>query len=94
MNINNTSKLIIDESRFLKSNLENEIVLMDMDSGDYVGLNSIGDEIWSMAKENLTIGEMIDRLTSQYSVSKDECQKDVHLYITNMIDENLAILQL
>ena len=47
---------------------EDEIVLLDLDSGGYYGLNQIGSRIWCLLQEGNTPSEALDVLIQQYEV--------------------------
>lgn len=52
-------------------------VLLDTQSGRYLGLNEIATRIWQLATEHRTREQVLSILGSEYSVSKDVLTKDV-----------------
>jgi hypothetical protein len=69
-----TSKIVRNNDRFLSSMLENEIVMMDTQNGAYIGLNDVSSTIWNYLENELTAGELVDRLLDDYDVNRTDCE--------------------
>jgi hypothetical protein len=78
-----------NNERFLFSNLGNEGVLMDLTTGNYIGLNSIGNEIWHLLENETTPLEIISKLREKYNISQNECKQDVLEYLETMKSKSL-----
>jgi hypothetical protein len=78
----NTQNLLISE-------VGDELVMMDMEKGNYINLNKIGRFIWEQIENQITIIELINLLTNRFDVQKDECTKDTLEYLQKMYDQNL-----
>ena len=53
--------------------VEGEAVLLDIERGEYFGLNEVGTRFWVRAREDRDIGAIIDALLDEYEVEpKDE----------------------
>jgi len=78
----NTQNLLISE-------VGDELVMMDMEKGNYINLNKIGRIIWEQIENQITVIELINLLTNRFDVQKDECTKDTLEYLQKMYDQNL-----
>ena len=54
-----------------------EMVLMDLESGNYFGLNSIGGQVWQALEEGKTIKELCDQIEQEFDVPPEQIQQDV-----------------
>jgi len=54
-----------------------EIVLLDLDSGTYFGLDPVGARVWELVTGNATIGEAIDAMLEEYDVERETLERDV-----------------
>lgn len=54
-----------------------EIVLLDLDSGTYFGLDSVGSRVWELVTGTATIGEAIDAMLDEYEVERETLERDV-----------------
>ena len=59
------------------TDLSGEKVMVDFESGKYFLIKGVGNDIWDYIQEEITVGEIIDKLLSEYEVSKEECEQSV-----------------
>lgn len=57
--------------------LSAEIVLLNLKSGVYFGLNTVGASIWKLIQEPKTIREIREALVDEYDVEPKRCEKDI-----------------
>lgn len=57
--------------------IDNETVMMHIQTGKYYGLDDIGSRIWKMAEEKIQVKEIIAQLIDEFDVDKQQCEKDV-----------------
>lgn len=73
----------------LVSELGNEMVMMDVESGNYIGLNETGKVIWEMIEQPVKVDELIKQLTIKYDISYEECSKDTLEYLQKMDEQKI-----
>ncbi|SJZ50167.1 PqqD family peptide modification chaperone [Sediminibacterium ginsengisoli] len=73
-----------NEKKFLISRVGTETVMMDLESGDYIGLNEVGTDIWEKIPEPKIIGELVDQLIAEYDVKAEQCILNTLNYLTQM----------
>ncbi len=66
------------------TDLSGEKVMIDFDSGKYFMIKGVGNDIWDMIQEEITVGEIIEKLLQEYEVSKDECEQSVLEFLNNL----------
>jgi Coenzyme PQQ synthesis protein D (PqqD) len=59
---------------FLVSELGEDIVMMNMKTGNYLGLNSVSVDIWKLLDQPITAGAIIDNLTTKYEIDRESCE--------------------
>jgi hypothetical protein len=69
-----------------------EIVLLDLDSGTYFGLDSVGSRVWELVTGNATIGEAIDAMLDEYEVEREVLERDVLLLVAELEEKQLIRL--
>jgi len=82
-----------NESRFLASQLGNETVMMDMDSGDYLGINSVASDMWALLEQPIKVENLIKSMVEMYDVSEDVCKAEVETFLPKMFAQNMLIVQ-
>ena len=70
--------------------VDGEMVLLDMNSENYFGLDAVGTDIWQamQGKENLT--EVFDVLLEQYEVEEDVLKKDLVTFVEKLEESGLV----
>jgi len=63
-----------------------EVVLLDLDSGTYFGLDSVGGRVWDLLTGTATIGETIETMLAEYEVDRGILERDV-LRLVNELEE-------
>jgi hypothetical protein len=54
-----------------------ETVILDLASGTYFGLDSVGARIWELMCEGKTLAEICNRMLDEYEVSREELERDI-----------------
>ena len=73
----NLQTRIISSEGVISTEIENEIVLMHIADGKYYALNSVGSIIWSQISTPVAISFLCERITKEFDVEFDVCQRDV-----------------
>lgn len=59
------------------TDLNGEKAMIDFNTGNYYLIKGVGNVIWDMLYEEITVKEIIDRLLKEYDISPEECEKQV-----------------
>jgi hypothetical protein len=63
------------------TDLSGEKVMIDFESGKYFMIKGAGNDIWDIIQEETTVGDIVDKLLSEYDVSREECEKSVDEFL-------------
>jgi hypothetical protein len=89
-----TEKSIIKKSGdFLMSILDNEAVILGIESGMYVGLNEMGTKIWSMLDEPVMVSGIIDSLVDLYDEKETVIADQVIEFLSELFDKSLIAIE-
>lgn len=66
------------------TDLSGEKVMVDFDNGKYFLIKGVGNDIWDMLQDEITPNEIIEKLLSEYDVSREECEKSVMEFLEKM----------
>ncbi len=66
------------------TDLSGEKVMVDFDNGKYFLIKGVGNDIWDMIQDEITPNEIIEKLLSEYDVSREECEKSVMEFLEKM----------
>lgn len=65
----------------LKTEIDEDLVLLDRESGFYFGLNSVGHQIWQYLEKGISKNVMINKLINEYHIEKAQCLIEVEGFI-------------
>lgn len=66
------------------TDLAGEKVMIDFESGKYFLIKGTGNDIWDMLQEEITPAQIIEKLLSEYDVSREECEASVMKFLDKM----------
>lgn len=69
--------------------MDDQIIVADMQSGHYLGLDGVGARIWDLIGEGNTRGRIVKRLSSEYEVSTDVVERDVARLLQDLLERRL-----
>jgi len=69
------------------SEIDDEVVMMNIDTGKYYGMDAIGSRIWELIEDEIQVKDLIDKLMEEYDVEEEQCRKDV-LEFLNQLNAN------
>ena len=74
----------------VSSRLADEIVILDLKSGVYHGLEAVGARIWELLEEAGHIAEIRDALLDEYEVAAERCEEDLVALIDELESHGLV----
>lgn len=80
----------VDKNRILWRKVEDEVVILDIDSGYYYTLSETGVIIWEMLVDGKSPDEISSRIAEDYDVDKARAQADIKGILKNLEAENLV----
>jgi len=80
-----------NEISFLTNPVGDEIIILNMETGDYLGLNKVGSSIWEHLKMPQSVGEIIEKLVAEFDVDKGTCTTETIEYLEKI--QLLGLLQ-
>jgi len=86
-----TDMILTRSDEYLHHEVDNEMVMMNVNSGLYVSLNETGKSIWLILKEPKSVDEVIENLASEYNVTAEQCEKDTLPFIEKLLDKKILV---
>jgi hypothetical protein len=90
LNNKNLDSLLLSRSKDnVATELEGEVVLLDLTSNAYIGFDAIGSSIWALLEKPITLPGLLTALMEKYDVNEDTCRVDVLSFLAELFDKNL-----
>lgn len=88
-----TEKTVISRnSAVLTSEIDGEILMMNIEHGRYSSLNNIGSDIWRRIDPPCTFADLVERLVGDYDADHATVAKDVRALLTRMLERDVIRL--
>jgi hypothetical protein len=71
--------------------VDDEAVALDLDAGQYYGLNAVGTRIWQLLSEGRSVPSICDTLVEEYDVTPDAVRPDVEAFIGELLANGLLV---
>ena len=71
--------------------VEDEIVILDLNTSLYYSLNEVGARVWELLNEGLAADDVVRRLTEEYDADEKAARKDVEALIKELSQEKLLV---
>ncbi|MFQ5351045.1 MAG: PqqD family protein [Thermoanaerobaculia bacterium] len=73
----------------LARKLDDEMVLLNLDSGEYFGLNDTGTRVWELLADGCSRQQIVDRLTEEFEVAADDASGHVTALCDELVEAGL-----
>lgn len=71
------------------SEIDGEVVVLDVSTGRFFQLNAIGSRIWATLKTPASLTTLIDAMQAEFDVDAEECRADVTDFVTRLSSSGL-----
>lgn len=76
--------------KFLSSKVDDELILIQGDSGAFYSLKDVGLDIWDQIETPKQLHDVARDLSNSYEVDHDECQAAVLKFADDLVRAGLA----
>ena len=87
--MNLDQKITFAETVFAQE-VDGEMVLLDMESENYFGLDEVGTAIWQAMQEHGNLQEVFNTLLEQYDVEAEVLEKDLSDFVGKLLESGLV----
>ena len=84
-----TQKVAVKKD-ILVQDMGGELVLLNLESEEYFGLDDVGSAMWSCLKESDSLQTAYDRLLDRYDVNPEELKQDFLTLVAQFVDRDLV----
>lgn len=81
--------VIVKKAGLDASDMDGEVVMMDIDKGKYYCFNSVGSRVWEIIENPTSVKGIIDILLKEFNVDEKTCEEEVLRFLGMMNNEEL-----
>lgn len=71
------------------TNMDGEIVMMDINRGKYYCFNEVGSRVWALVEKEISVRELISTLLNEFEVDEKVCKDTVLNFLNGICKEEL-----
>lgn len=84
--------IISRHSEIVFNKLDDEIVMMSVQNGEYYGLDNIGSRVWEIIEKPVSFMQIISVLEEEYKVLEEQCINDVKEFLILLKKKDLIYI--
>ena len=77
---------------WLSAKVGDELVMMSVEKGRYVGFAEVGARIWELLETPQTVDDLCARLVEEFDVTPDVCRAEVETFLKELEEHGAAAL--
>jgi hypothetical protein len=70
-----------------------EVVILDLASGTYFGLDPVGARVWELMTDGLSLGEICTQMLAEYEVAREDLERDVLSLAAELLEQHLIAVR-
>jgi hypothetical protein len=74
----------------VSSDLGGEVAILDLASGVYYGLDTVGARVWELVQEPIEVNQIRETINEEYDADRARVQRDVLTFLQRLADEGLV----
>lgn len=84
--------MIAASSGQISTQLDDEAIVLDLETGTYYGLAQVGARIWAILQQPTTCAQIVDTLLDEYDVERAALAEDVLAFVRDLRANRLVEL--
>ncbi len=84
-----TESIVSQIEDIVASDIDDEVVMMSVEKGQYYGLDSIGSRVWKLIEKPIKVSELIAALILKYDVDRETCTRDVLAFLEKLHEDGI-----
>jgi hypothetical protein len=77
-------RLALDPTRVLYRETAGEVVVIDLATSSYLGVNESGACLWPLLADGCTHEELVDRLVAEFAIPHETATQDVGAFLAGL----------
>jgi len=89
--MNFKEKMTISNTVFVQE-IDDEMIIMDTQSENYFGLDTMGTQMWHILVENSSLDNLKMKILEMYDVEESVLEHDIEVFISELLKNKLITI--
>ena len=85
--------IVKKHGEWLASKVASELVMMNVETGDYIGLSKVGRRIWEIIDTSCEVDVLCDQLSMEYEIAPETCRLEVDAFLNELATHGAVALE-
>lgn len=81
---------VVPSKHVLTQEVSGEMVLMDLSSEQYFGLDAVGTRVWNLLDQGTAPAELLSILLREYEVEQQQLESDIEELLGKLLEAGLV----
>src|SRR3990172_487014 len=90
--MNGPTRFRINSPKVIQETIEGEVVMVNLDSGNYYSMEKVGADIWGFIENGVSVGEIIEGIAYRYEGKREDIEKAIHQLVSELQREDLIVM--
>jgi hypothetical protein len=82
---------LIASTAVVAAELDQEAVLLNVETGLYFGLDAVGAEVWKLLEQGATEHEIMEHLLAEFDVEPSQLRADMREFLDQLLSHGLIL---
>lgn len=82
--------MLVQVEDILTTPLDDELALLNLDTGKYYGMDSVSSRIWELIEQPQAVSALCEQLLSEFEVDEITCRQEVLHFLQELANANLV----
>lgn len=85
----NIDSIVQRHSHLISAEVDQDIVMVNVESGFYYGISDVAREIWDALENPARISDLIESLSADYDIDRSTCEEQTLSFLEALLAERL-----
>lgn len=81
----------INRPKVIHETIDGEVIIANLDSGNYYSLDKVGADIWSLMEDSNAVGEVVEKVLEKYEGNGQDMEGAVNKFLAELCDEGIIV---
>jgi hypothetical protein len=89
--VSTTVQRVVASESVVCAELGDEAVLLNIETGVYFGLDTIGNRIWKLLEGGAQVDDIVTSLVNEYEVQPAVARQDTRAFLARLLEKGLTV---
>jgi hypothetical protein len=85
--------MVCKQTDWLAAKIGDELVMMSVEKGNYIGLSEVGARIWELIETPQDVDAVVAQLQNEFEVGPEVCRAEVETFLGELVKHGAIALE-